>query len=185
MGKCTERDQRRRLRALPCFSCRQPCTSPFFHALPHNPCRKTCTSPNSLQLVVPLPCTSRESLRPPESVPCTSLLFIQQAVHFARFLAGAQFCARKAGRCTSKSPPEACFGVHFRRFLAARRALRPIPCTSSQQCKDSGEVHGIARESRGSAWPLGHRPPVLSCTSPKLCNLTQGPSPRRVVRPRG
>ena len=93
------------------------------------------------------PPNPRCALRP---VPCGRT---HPAVHFARFLAGASFRARKAGKCTSKSPPNARFGVHFPHFPAGSRALRLFPCTSSRRCKDSGEVHATVQESRGSAWP--------------------------------
>ena len=74
-------------------------------------------------------------------------------MHFARFLAGAPFRARKSGKCTSKGPPDARFGVHFPLNAAGGRALRLFPCTSSRCCKDSGEVHVIMQEKRRSARP--------------------------------
>ena len=115
----------------------------------------------------------------PESAPCTSRLFLRWSVHFARFLARGSFRARKEGKCTSKSPPAARFGVHFRHILAGRRALRLIPCTKSRRCKDSGEVHAIVQESRGSARLPDRRPP-----SPHEATLsapaTTAPSRRRL-----
>ena len=130
-----------------------------------------CTSPLFLQLVAPLPCTSTNSL--------------QAAVHFARFLAGAQFRARIWGKCTSKGPPDARFGVHFRHFLAGIRALRLFSCTSSRLCKDLGEVHGIVQEYGRSAHQPGRRMQALSRIPPNLCKPAQGPNPFRVARPEG
>ena len=85
--------------------------------------------------------------------PCTSPETLQAAVHFACFLAGAPFRARKSGKCTSEGPPNARLGVHFRHFPAGGRALRLFPCTSFRHCKDLGEVHVIMQEKRGSARP--------------------------------
>ena len=100
MGKCTERDQRRRLRALPCFSCRQP---------------------------------------------CTSLLFIQQAVHFAQFLtAGRALAVHFAGILAAPRIR----AVYFPAFHTASRALRPISCRGAILCKESGEVH-VKKPARG------------------------------------
>ena len=114
MGKCTERDQRRRLRALPCFSCRQP---------------------------------------------CTSLLFIQQAVHFAQFLtAGRALAVHFAGILAAPRIR----AVHFPAFHTASRALRPISCRGAILCKESGEVH-VKKPARG----LFRRAlPPFSCSSP-------------------
>ena len=85
--------------------------------------------------------------------PCTSPETLQAAVHFACFLAGAPFRARKSGKCTSEGPTDTRFAMHFPRNAAGSRALRRIPCTSSQQCKDLGEVHVVVQEKRGSARP--------------------------------
>ena len=76
-------------------------------------------------------CITGLFLQAGESAPYTSRLFLRAAVHFARFLARAQFRARKTGKCTSNRPPNAFFGVHFGCFTAGRRALRLISCTSS------------------------------------------------------
>ena len=138
-----------------------------------------CTSAVFLRPVEAVPCTSPVFLRQDTPPPCTSLLFLQPAVHFARFLAGASFRARKAGKCTSKGPPNAHFGVHFCHILAGSRALRPFPCTKSRRCKDSGEVHAIVQESRGRARLFGRRLPAFSRISPNLCKPTQSRSPYR------
>jgi len=103
--------------------------------------------------------------------PCTSPETLQAAVHFACFLAGAPFRARKSGKCTSEGPPNARLGVHFRHFPAGGRALRLFPCTSFRHCKDLGEVHVIMQEKRGSARPRirsarHHARKAGKCTSP-------------------
>ena len=84
-----------------------------------------------------VPCTSRESLQQDAPLPCTSLLFLQPAVHFARFLA--------AGRALA---------MHFVGFLARGRALLPIPCKGTVSCKERGEVHGCSAVARPACFVL-------------------------------
>ena len=96
-------------------------------------------------------CITGLFLQAGESAPYTSRLFLRAAVHFARFLARAQFRARKTGKCTSNRPPTAFLGVHFGCSTAGRHALRLLPCTSSHGCRNSGEVHGAMQGERESA----------------------------------
>ena len=80
---------------------------------------------------------------------CTSPLFLQPAVHFARFLAAG---------CTP--------AMHFDQFLAGSRALRTFSCRSAISCKDLGEVHverPAGRPFRRALPPFPCRHP---CTSP-------------------
>ena len=51
-------------------------------------------------------CITGLFLQAGESAPYTSRLFLRAAVHFARFLARAQFRARKTGKCTSSRRSE-------------------------------------------------------------------------------
>ena len=80
---------------------------------------------------------------------CTSPLFLQPAVHFARFLAAG---------CTP--------AMHFDQFLAGSRALRTFSCRGAISCKDLGEVHverPAGRPFRRALPPFPCRHP---CTSP-------------------
>ena len=80
---------------------------------------------------------------------CTSPLFLQPAVHFARFLAAGFTPA-----------------MHFDQFLSGIRALRTFSCRGAISCKDLGEVHvkrPAGRPFRRALPPFPCRHP---CTSP-------------------
>ena len=66
-------------------------------------------------------------------------------------------------KCTS--PVSLQPDVHFTCFLAARRALRPIPC--SQTCTSPDSLQGLhfVQGNRGNARQKARRTPVSACTS--------------------
>ena len=122
---------------------------------------------------------------------CTSPLFLQPAVHFARFSAAgrilvvhfALFLAAPRIRALHfagilaapliRAVHSGAFlagrrtrAVHFPRFLAGSRALRTFSCRSAISCKDLGEVHverPAGRPFRRALPPFPCRHP---CTSP-------------------
>ena len=115
----------RALRLIPCGR-----THPR-RALPGFSCRLPCTSPVSLQgrnFVQGKRGSARQKARQRPVSACTSAVFLQLAVHFARFLARVRSNARIRGKCTASRGNR---GEVHGRSATAHPSSRALPQNSA------------------------------------------------------